>query len=84
MVLRRRFKKKKTTRVISRPVKKYAEPLIVKAVVLLIKEQLNLLRAAHDLPELTNAQVLNAVRDKIQQLVEAKNMNLKWLEDVKE
>jgi len=84
MVLRDRFKKKKPVKVISRPVKVYTEPLVIKAVVLLLKEQLNLLRAEHGLPEITNAQVLNTVRDKIRQLAEAKKLHLRWLEDIKE
>lgn len=82
MVLQKRLKPKKRHRIISILVRRYAEPLIVKAIVILVKEQLNVLRLHHSLPLLTNTQVLNAVKGKIAGLAEVKGMSLKWLDEV--
>jgi len=84
MVLRDRFKKKTTVKVISRPVKIAYEPIVVKAIVILVKEQLNLLRAEHGLECLTNAQVLNAVKNKIRDLAAAKSRRPEWLDEITE
>ena len=86
MVLRARFRKKTTIgKVITRLAKVYYEPILVEAIVLLVKEQLNILRLEHQLPEITNAQVLIAVKDKIRQLSSAKNLAPpKWLKDIED
>jgi len=85
MALRDRFRRKTKVTAVSRPVKIYYEPLLVIAIVLLVKEQLNVLRDIHGLAPITNTQVLGAVKDKINQLAAGRKLPPpQWLKDITE
>lgn len=45
-------------------------PKLLEAIVLIIKDEINLLRAEHELPERTNQQIINIVSNKLQQLAD--------------
>ena len=40
-------------------------PKVMEAVVLIIKDEINLLRAEHNLPERTNQQIIEAINNKL-------------------
>lgn len=52
-------------------------PKIVEAVVLIIKDEINLLRAEHNLPERTNQQIIDAIETKLETL-----SDYDWMSDV--
>jgi len=43
-------------------------PVLLEAIVLIIKEDINLLRVEHGLPERTNEQIMNAIKLKLDAL----------------
>jgi len=45
-------------------------PKVVEAIVLVIKDEINLLRAQHSLPERTNEQIISAIEDKLETIGE--------------
>ena len=51
-------------------------PLLIEAIVLIIKDEINILRTNAGLPERTNQQVINAIEAKLNSLPDYEWMNL--------
>lgn len=51
-------------------------PLLIEAIALIIKDEINLLRAQHSLPERTNQQIIDAIENKLSLLPKYDWMNV--------
>ena len=46
----------------------YFGPKVIEAIVLIMKDEINLLRVQHELPERTNQQIIDAISNKLVEL----------------
>jgi len=52
-------------------------PMLLEAIVLIIRDEINILRGQHGLPERTNEQIINAISDKLSSLT-----TYRWMDEI--